>query len=158
MCELYVIEKFVSWQPVIGCSHASTMLECGVSWPTQLARTWSIEIPDLTIGPFWMGTPDSRLPVCPGWMPIPTAGLLKRPLTTLIFFFSGSSGASDLLNSSSAPAPLAHQWFPLIPLPMNSTAKRLGNGGSARTAATGLLQAGKDSSHGSAMLTPTPRN
>src|SRR5512132_2016248 len=91
-------------------------------------------------------------------MPIPTAGLLKRPLTMLIFFFSGSSGASDLLNFSSVPAPLAHQWFPLMPLPMNSTAKRLGNGPAARSAATGLPQAGSDSSHGSAMLTPTPRN
>ena len=37
------------------------------------------------------------LPVCPGWMPTPTAGLLNRPLMTLIFVFTGSSGARVLL-------------------------------------------------------------
>ena len=57
---------------------------------------------------------------------MPTAGLLNRPLMTLIFCFTGSSGASVLLSFIAAPAPLAHQWLPLMPLPMNSTAKRLG--------------------------------
>src|SRR5712692_3854592 len=84
-------------------------------------------------------------------MPMPTAGLLNRPLITVIFFFSGSSGASDLLNVISAPDPLAHQWFPLMPLPMNRTAKRLGNDGVSAHAFT-------DSNHGKAIVTPTPRS
>ena len=31
------MEKFVSWYPVIGWSHASTMLDCGVLSPIRLA-------------------------------------------------------------------------------------------------------------------------
>ncbi len=42
------------------------MLGCGVSWPMWLASTWSIVMPAVTIAPFWIGTPESRLPVWPG--------------------------------------------------------------------------------------------
>src|SRR4051812_25265923 len=85
-------------------------------------------------------------------MPMPTAGLLKSPLITLIFFLTGSSGSRLLLSFISAPAPLDHQWFPLIPLPMKTTPKRLGGG-----AAAVAPQTGSDSSHGRAIVTPAPR-
>src|SRR4051812_27410751 len=107
-------------------------------------------------------------------MPWPTAGLLNRPLMTLILVLIGSSGARLLLSFMFAPLPLAHQWLPLIPLPMNMTAKRWGKALAAAdaalapapaapaVAAVGAVvvvapQTGIDSSHGSAMVTPTPR-
>src|SRR3954471_5476296 len=84
-------------------------------------------------------------------MPMPTAGLLKSPLITLIFFLTGSSGSRLLLSFISAPAPLDHQWFPLMPLPMKTTPKRLGGGAAVAP------QTETDSSHGSAIVTPAPR-
>ncbi len=42
---------------------------------------------------------------------------------------SGASGWRLLLSSMSAPAPLAHQWLGLMPLPMKSAANRWGNAG-----------------------------
>src|SRR5262245_22967348 len=95
-----------------------------------------------------MATPERRLPVCAGWMPLPNPGMLNSPLTTLIFGVIGSSGASDLLNVMPAPEPLDHQWLPLTPLPMKRTANRFGNA---------APHAGSDSSHGSARATPAPR-
>src|SRR5688572_11250370 len=89
-------------------------------------------------------------------MPMPTAGLLNKPLMTTIFFLSGSSGCSDLLSFISAPLPRAHQWLPLMPLPMNITAKRFGNTVAAAADCDGAAHA-SDSSHGSAIVTPTPR-
>src|SRR3954447_10710211 len=68
---------------------------------------------------------------------------------TFNFFFTGSSGSRLLESFISAPCPLAHQWFPLMPLPMNITAKRLG--------AVVAPQTGIDSNHGSAIVTPAPR-
>src|SRR5262245_3220154 len=130
------------------------MLDCGVSWPRALARTWSTVIPALTMGPFWIIAPESRLPVCPGWMPMPTDIRLNRPLMTLIFFFNGSSGASVLPNFIASPLPRDHQWFPLMPFPINRTAKRFGN---ADADCAGPPQAGNDSSHGRHIVTPTPR-
>src|SRR5262245_42876530 len=57
------------------------------------------------------------------------------------------------------PDPFAHQWSGLIPLPMNRTANRLGNGvGSPAGAASAAPpQTGIDSSHGRAIPTPAPR-
>src|SRR5581483_2361244 len=81
---------------------------------------------------------------------------------TLIFPFMGSSGSSDFPNCMSAPAPLAHQWSGLTPFPMNMTPKRFGN--AARIPAWEVLSAAddvpkpdSDSSHGNAIVTPTPR-
>src|SRR5436190_2188563 len=96
-------------------------------------------------------------------MPLPTAGLLNKPLMTLILVFSGSSGCRLLLNFMSAPDPFAHQWLPLMPLPMNRTAKRRGNGAAmplSPAGAAGSVAAphtGIDSSQGNAIVTPTPR-
>ena len=61
------------------------------------------------IAPFLSGAPVSRLPVMPGWMPLPVAALLNSPSMTLIFGFSGSSGCSVWLSSIAAPLPFAHQ-------------------------------------------------
>src|SRR5688572_10957341 len=103
-------------------------------------------------------------------MPCPTAGWLNRPLMTLIFRFSGSRGARLFDSFIPSPLPLAHQWLPLMPLPMKRTAKRLGRPAAvtAPVAAAALVvvdvvvvaavapHTGIDSSHGSAMVTPTP--
>src|SRR5690349_7543468 len=72
---------------------------------------------------------------------------------TLIFFLSGSSGSRLLPSFISSPEPLDHQWFPLMPFPMNTTAKRLGSG----PVFVAAPQTGIDSSHGSAIVTPAPR-
>ena len=66
-------------------------------------------MPLCMIAPRLSGAPVSRLPVIPGWMPLPVANLLKRPSMTLIFVFSGASGWSVWLSSIAAPLPLAHQ-------------------------------------------------
>src|SRR5262245_49806817 len=79
---------------------------------------------------------------------------------TLILCLSGSSGASVLPSFISAPLPLAHQWLPLMPLPMNSTAKRCGKaaaGAATDDAAPSPAQAESDSSQGRATVTPAPR-
>src|SRR6185437_11436214 len=92
-------------------------------------------------------------------MPTPVACLLNRPWTTFSLVFSGASGSRLLLSSISAPAPLAPQWFGLMPLPMNSAAKRWGYFGvAASDSAVSPPQTGIDSSHGSAIATPTPRS
>src|SRR5688572_24770987 len=85
-------------------------------------------------------------------MPWPVECLLKSPLMTLIFFFNGSSGDRLRLSCMSSPDPVAPQWFSLTPLPMKSTAKRLGKGELGVAA-----NADMDSSHGNAMVTPAPR-
>src|SRR5436190_23287474 len=104
-------------------------------------------------GPRVIGAPESRLPVCAGWMPWPVEFLLHSPLMTLTFFLSGSSG--DRLSPSVMPSPdpVAPQWLSLMPLPMKSTAKRLGNAEPDGVAAN----ADNDSIHGSAIVTPAPR-
>src|SRR3569623_1780241 len=88
-------------------------------------------------------------------MPTPVACLLNRPWITFSLVLSGASGSRLLLNSISAPAPLAHQWFGLLPLPMNSAAKRLTGvvTGSASPPQTDIV-----SSHGRDIATPTPRS
>src|SRR5215475_10694907 len=92
-------------------------------------------------------------------MPMPTDILLNRPLMTLIFFFNGSSGASVLPSFIASPAPRDHQWLPLMPFPINSTANRFGNGPVAADGdCAGLPQTGNDSSHGRHIVTPTPRS
>src|SRR5215475_13767152 len=73
---------------------------------------------------------------------------------TLIFFFNGSSGASVLPSFIASPLPRDHQWFPLMPFPMKSTANRFGNAGAD---CAGPHQAGNDSSHGRHIVTPAPR-
>src|SRR5262245_12246766 len=88
-------------------------------------------------------------------MPMPTDILLNRPLMTLIFFFNGASGASVLPIFIASPLPRDHQWFPLTPLPINSTANRFGNAGAD---CAGAPQAANDSSHGRHIVTPTPRS
>src|SRR5438552_3358486 len=90
-------------------------------------------------------------------MPTPVACLLKSPVMKFIFVFNGSIDCRLLPNSISAPEPLAHQCCELIPLPMNNAAKRFGNGLDAASRAGPAPQTGIDSSHGSAIATPTPR-
>src|SRR5689334_19469953 len=72
---------------------------------------------------------------------------------TLILLFNGSSGSSVLLSFISAPEPSAPQSSSLTPLPINRTPKRFGNCAGAVVSAN----AGRDSSHGSAIATPAPR-
>src|SRR5262249_26978334 len=85
--------------------------------------------------------------------PCPVECLLNRPLITVILCFNGSSG--DRLRPSviAAPDPWAPQWSSLMPLPMKSTAKRLGNGFEDVAAS-----ADSDSSHGRHIVTPAPRS
>ena len=73
------------------------MLGCAVSWPMLVGE--HLVHADAAAGrwrPSAAARPRADCPVCPGWMPMPTAGLLNRPLMTLIFVFSGSSGCEAL--------------------------------------------------------------
>jgi hypothetical protein len=81
---------------------------------------------------------------------------LNSPSTTLILCLRGSSGESDLLSFMSAPSPVELQWSSLMPHPMNMTPKRWGKGAAAVAAVAPKTRT--DSSHGSAMTTPAPRN
>src|SRR5258708_8727229 len=76
-----------------------------------------------------------------------------------ILVLNGANGSRVLPNSISAPEPLAHQWLELTPLPQKSAANRLGNApaGSPSFGVASAPQLGNDSSHGSDMVTPTPR-
>ena len=56
----------------------------------------------------------------------------------------------------SAPEPFAHQFFGLMPLPMNRAANRLGVAEGRVPEAVSLPQTGSDSSQGRAIVTPTP--
>src|SRR5205085_10475731 len=113
--------------------------------------------PPLSTAPFWSAAPERMLPVWPGWMPTPVAFLLNRPVTTFSRVRKGARGSRLLPRARSAPAPLAHQWLGLIPLPMNSAAKRLGKAG-VPTEVGSSPQTGRDSSQGRAIATPTPRS
>src|SRR5262245_7312550 len=73
-----------------------------------------------------------------------------------IFVFNGAIGSRLLPNSMFAPEPFADQCFDLIPFPMNNAAKRLGNGPGVPSLTGSAPHTGIDSSHGSAMATPTP--
>src|SRR5438552_14753386 len=115
-------------------------------------------IPPFSTAPFCSAAPERMLPVWPGWMPTPVAFLLNRPVTTFSLVLNAIMGSKLLLSSMSAPAPLAHQWFGLMQLPMNSAAKRLGKVGDTLLDAASPPHTGRDSSHGRAMATPTPRS
>src|SRR4051812_4052478 len=91
-------------------------------------------------------------------MPFPVAFLLNRPWMTLTLPLIGSSGFSDLLSSKVEPEPFAHQCSGLMPVPMNRTPKRFGARGKPVSAARAVApKPESDSSHGSAIVTPTPR-
>src|SRR3954463_2366774 len=78
----------------------------------------------------------------------------------LILVLSGASGARVLLSTMSAPLPEADHSLGLIPQPINITAKRRGRVASAPPVTIddgSAPQAGSDSSHGNAIVTPTPR-
>ncbi len=107
------------------------------------------------MAPFEMCAPESRLPVCAGWMPWPVSAFTNRPSITLIFCFSGSSSSSVLLSFMIAPEPSALQCSSLMPLPRNTTAEALGEGGVAVVVSA---KAGSDCSQGRAMVTPAPRS
>jgi hypothetical protein len=66
-------------------------------------------MPECTTGPFVIGAPVSRLPVCAGWIPCPVEFLLNSPWMTLILCFSGSSGESVRDSVIAAPDPAALQ-------------------------------------------------
>src|SRR5215475_293122 len=104
--------------------------------------------------PFCSAAPERMLPVWPGWMPTPVACLLNNPEMTFSRGRSEARGSRLLLNSMSAPEPLAHQCLGLMPLPMNRAAKRWGGEGVEEDDL--LPQTGSDSSQGRAMVTPTP--
>src|SRR5262249_25935529 len=114
--------------------------------------------PPLSTAPFWSAAPERMLPVWPGWMPTPVAFLLNRPVMTFSRVRKGARGSRLLLNSMAAPDPLAHQWFGLMPLPMNRAAKRWGKAGGPRVEAGSSPHTGRDPSQGRAMATPTPRS
>src|SRR5206468_2131524 len=114
-------------------------------------------IPPFSSAPFWSAAPERMLPVWPGWMPTPVAFLLNRPLTTLILARSGASGSRQRPSSIEAPEPFAHQLGGLMPQPMKRAANRFGQGIGTSPATVGAPQTGTDSSHGSAIVTPTPR-
>src|SRR5436190_14911372 len=90
-------------------------------------------------------------------MPTPVAFLLNSPVMKFTFFLNGAIGSRLLPNSMSAPEPFAHQCFELMPFPMNSAAKRFGKGPGVPSFNASVPQTGIDSSHGSAIATPTPR-
>src|SRR4051812_26260248 len=83
---------------------------------------------------------------------MPVARLWKSPWMTLTLCLSGSSGSSVRPNFIPAPEPSEIQWSSFTPLPMKMAAKRLGNGAGEVVSA----KAGRDSSHGRAMVTPAP--
>src|SRR5438105_12152166 len=85
-------------------------------------------------------------------MPTPVACLLNNPEMTLSRDRSGDNGSRLLLSSMSAPAPLAHQFGGLMPLPMNRAANRLG----CSAADDSLPPNDIASSQGRPMVTPTP--
>src|SRR5262249_23024771 len=91
-------------------------------------------------------------------MPTPVACLLNRPETTFSLVLNGAIGWKLLLNSISAPAPSAHQWFGLMPLPMNRAANRLGNVCEVAVESGSTPHTGIDSSQGRAIATPAPRS
>src|SRR5690349_20767827 len=82
---------------------------------------------------------------------------------TLTLALMGSSGWRVLPRTIAAPLPVEVQEGGLMPLPMNTTAKRFGNAPAPGIAAAAPAAAGAspntdmDSSHGRAMVTPTPR-
>src|ERR1700677_3369006 len=88
-------------------------------------------------------------------MPTPVACLLNSPEMTFKRERRADSGSRLLLNCISAPDPLAHQFFGLMPLPRNKAAKRFG-GVDATSAAVSPPQTGRDSNHGRPIVTPTP--
>src|SRR5262249_44852119 len=114
-------------------------------------------MPPCRTAPLVSGIPDRMFPVMPGWIPTPVEGLLKSPLMTLSWFRNGSRGWRLLLNSIVAPSPFAHQWFGLIPVPINWTTNRFGGKLDAFAPSVVAPQTGRDSSHGKAMTTPAPR-
>jgi len=69
---------------------------------------------------------------------------------------SEDRGSRLLLNSMSAPVPFAHQFLGLMPLPMNRAANRLGGEEAAAPEVDSLPSSGIASSHGMAIVTPTP--
>src|SRR5688572_8594193 len=110
------------------------MLGATVSSLKWLASTWSMLMSPRSSAPFCNEAPERTLPVWPGWMPTPVAERLNRPETKFIFDLSGAIGARLLESSMDAPEPLAHQWSALIPQPMKTAAKRLGNAVAAAAA------------------------
>src|SRR5262249_7319101 len=89
-------------------------------------------------------------------IPTPVACLLNNPETTFNRGRSEANGWRLLLSCMSAPEPFAPQFFGLIPLPMNSAAKRLGCTAGEVREVDSLPPTGTDSSHGRPIVTPTP--
>src|SRR6266852_2189432 len=89
-------------------------------------------------------------------MPTPVACLLNNPEMTFSRGRNDFKGSRLLLNSMSAPDPFADQFLGLMPLPMNRAAKRWGGMDAGAPDAALVPQTGIDSSHGRAMVTPTP--
>src|SRR6187549_3633292 len=103
------------------------------------------------------GTPDSRLPVCPGWMPTLVAAALNNPSMKFRRSLNGTSGSSEGPSSIAAPEPRAHQVSGLIPLAMNTTARRRGKAVAVPACVLVAPQTGIDSIHGRSIVTPAPR-
>src|SRR6516162_3390835 len=113
-------------------------------------------MPPCRTEPLFRWAPDRMLPVWPGWMPTPVAALLNNPEMTFKRDRKGAIGCRLLLNSMSAPELFAHQCGGQMPLPMNSTANRLGAVAAAVPVVDSPARNGIDSSHGRARVTPTP--
>src|SRR5947209_17253321 len=113
--------------------------------------------PDRTSPPSARCAPVSRLPVWQLWMPPISASWLYRPRSKVSFSRNGASGSSTLPSSIAAPSPFAHHSLLWNPLPENSTASRTGGSDPPRADDVGSSpHTGTDSSHGSAIDTPSP--
>src|SRR6516165_8162983 len=86
-------------------------------------------------------------------MPTPVACLLKSPEMTFSFARYGASGSRLRLNCMLALAPVALQCGGLMQFPMKRTARSLGPVAAAGCSAQ---PNGNDSSHGKAIVQPTP--
>ena len=106
-----------------------------------------------------MGTPESRLPVCAGMDALARGRLVEEAVDDVDLVLERLErlqGFAELHLGARALAPTSGRS--LMPLPMNRTAKRFGNAGAASwLRGGGTPQAGSDSSHGRAIVTPTPR-
>src|SRR5262245_47015233 len=139
-------------------SHPSTRLGTFV-WPRiRWAITWSQLTPERISPPGARRAPVSRLPVWQLWMPPISASSVYSPRRNRSFSRNGRSGSSTLPSSMPRPSPRAHHSPLWKPLPANRTANRTGGSGTPGADATGLApHTGTDSSHGRAIVTPTPR-
>src|SRR4051812_5620927 len=89
-------------------------------------------------------------------MPPTSASRLYSPRRNMSFSRNGRSGSSTFPSSMPLPSPRAHHPLLWNPLPANRTANRTG-GSEGACLGPSSPHTGTDSSHGRAIVTPTPR-